>query len=83
MVPYDAFFNKALHLEGRSRLTNLKDKYWIHMQGYFKAFLFMHINTQMNSDYLKRLLSILSFLVVACRACIVLWISNIFSWSNL
>lgn len=45
--------NKAVHLEDRTRLTNLKDKYWIGRQGYFKAFLCMHIKTQMSSDYLK------------------------------
>lgn len=54
MVPYDTLFNKAAHLEDHTRLTNLKDKYWIRMQGYFKAFLFMHIKTQMSSDYLKQ-----------------------------
>ena len=43
MVPYDVLFNKALHLEAHSRLTNLKDKYWIRVQGYFKAFFSMHI----------------------------------------
>ena len=46
--------NKAVHFGDRTRLTNLKDKYWIGMQGYFKAFLFMHIKTQMSSDYLKQ-----------------------------
>ena len=45
MVPCDVLFNKALHLEAHTRLTNLKDKYWIHAPGYFRAFLFMHIKT--------------------------------------
>lgn len=54
MAPCDTLVNKPVHLEDRTRLTgHLKDKYWIHMQGYFKAFLFMHIKTQMSSDYLK------------------------------
>lgn len=54
MAPCDTLFNKPVHLEDHTRLTgHLKDKYWIHMQGYFKAFLFMHIKTQMSSDYLK------------------------------
>lgn len=45
MVPCDTFSNKALHLKDYTRWTNLKDKYWICMQGYFKAILFMHIKT--------------------------------------
>lgn len=38
MAPRDALLNKALHLEAHTRLTNLKDQYWIHVQGYFEAF---------------------------------------------
>lgn len=38
MLPRDTLFNKALRLEDDTRLTNLKDKYWIHMPGYFRPF---------------------------------------------
>lgn len=53
VLPCRSLFRKALHVEDNTRLTRVKDKYWIHMPGYFQAFLFMHIKAQMNSDYLK------------------------------
>lgn len=55
MLAHDTPHNKALHLEDHTRLTNLKDKYWIHLQGYFKPPCSYILKDKMFSDDLEEL----------------------------